>query len=188
MKRFSISALGAGLVSAAMLAQSMPPPTPTPGDSAPTIRSSTAAGTVLLTGTVWKYTAGQSITIRTGDGKDHEMALQPGVRVDGSVVVGGLAALMWATDNAGNPRVMSITAPPGSAMDIERSSAAAGPYGAGTPGRTPRPAGTTTPGPAPGPVPDPRALAPPDSGRVLAIAERLGSGKIDGAGRVFRTS
>jgi hypothetical protein len=164
MKRFSIPVLGTGLVSAAMLAQSAPPPTPTPGDSAPAIRSSTAAGTVLLTGTVWKYAAGQSITIRTGDGKDHEMALQPGVRVDGSVVVGGLAALMWATDNAGNPRVMSITAPPGSAMDIERSAPSVGTYGTGTPrpnpaattpGRTPRPKGTTTPGPRPDQYPTP---------------------------------
>ena len=163
------------------LAQYAPAPTPTPGDSNPTTRSSTAAGTVLLTGTVWRYTPNQSITIRTGDGKDHDMPLQSGVRVDGSVVVGGLAALMWANDNEGKPRVMSITAPPGSAMDIEHSSPAVGSYGTGTPrpaqaaatpfgssttpGRTAPPARTTTPGsrdqyPSPGPSPRPTPAGP----------------------------
>src|SRR5262245_10875042 len=165
MKRFPIPVLCAGLASAAVLAQTAPPPTPTPGDYAPTTRSSSAAGTELLTGTVWKYSAGQSITIRTGDGRDHELALQSGVRVDGAVVVGGPAALMWMTDNAGKTRVMSITAPPGSAMETQGSTTS--PYRPSTtPVRTPNPARSTTPGPrsdqypSPGPSPRPTPAGP----------------------------
>jgi len=154
MKRLSILALAAGLVSSAALAQSGPPPTPTPAEQ--TTRSSSAAGTELLTGTVWAYSPGQSITIKTGDGKEHQMALQPDVRVDGSVVEGKLASLMWATDNAGKPRVMSITAAPGSAMDLERASR----QSYATPRANPSPASkpprvTATPGPRPDRVPSP---------------------------------
>ena len=99
-----------------------PSPTPTPGTAySPLSRSSTAAGTQLMTGTVWAYEPGKSISIRIGGGKQYDMTLEPNVRVDGSVAVGQLASLMWTTDNAGKTRVMSITAAPGSAMDIERS-------------------------------------------------------------------
>lgn len=133
MKKTTWLALSLGLVGAVATAQ--PSPTPTPGSAySPTsgtapcsaIVASTgstpcAAGTQLMTGTVWAYQPGKSITIRVGDGKQYDMALAPGVRVDGSVAVGQLASLMWTTDNAGKTRVMSITAAPGSAMDIEHS-------------------------------------------------------------------
>jgi hypothetical protein len=89
---------------------------------------------------------------------------------------------MWITDNAGRPRVMSITAPPGSAADIEHSAPSVGARGTGTPrpyqaattpfGATATPGGapgsarTTTPGPrpdqypSPGPSPRPTPAGP----------------------------
>ncbi|HKD20093.1 MAG TPA: hypothetical protein VKG23_19750, partial [Thermoanaerobaculia bacterium] len=106
MKKTIWLALSLALFAAVSTAQ--PSPTPTPGTAySPLSRSSTAAGTQLMTGTVWAYQPGKSITIRTGDGKQFDMALEPNVRVDGSVAVGQLAALMWTTDNAGKTRVMS---------------------------------------------------------------------------------
>ena len=108
-----------GFVGAAATAQ--PSATPTPGAYSPASPSSSVAGTQLMTGTVWAYQPGRSISIKVGDGKQYDMTLEPGVRVDGSVAVGQLASLMWTTDNAGKTRVMSITAAPGSAMDIEHS-------------------------------------------------------------------
>ena len=131
VKNTSFLVLALGLVSAAAMA--LPSPTPTPPQAsassagpcsaivASTGSTPCAAGTQLMTGTVWAYRPGQSITIRVDEGKQYEMALEPGVRVDGSVAVGHLASLMWTTDNAGKTRVMSITAAPGSAIDIEHS-------------------------------------------------------------------
>jgi hypothetical protein len=109
-----------------------------------------------MTGTVWAYQPGKSITINVEEGKQFEMALAPGVRVDGSVEVGHLASLMWTTDNAGKTRVMSITAAPGSAMDIEHSAPSIV-----TPTRRPTPIpATSTPVPT---TPTPRRT--PHSGR-----------------------
>ena len=145
----SLLVLVFGPVSAAAMGQ--PSPTPTqasPSSAGPcsaivASAGSTpcAAGTQLMTGTVWAYRPGQIITIRVDEGKQYEMALEPGVRVDGSVAVGHLAALMWTTDTAGKTRVMSITAAPGSAMDIERSAPS---VDMPTPRPTPVPA-TSTP-------------------------------------------
>lgn len=121
-----------------------PPPTATPAvtDANSAVKSTTAAGTQLLTGTVWSYRAGQTISIKTGDGKMYDMTLEPNVRVDGSVQEGQLASLMWMTDNAGKTRVMSITAAPGNAMDIEHSAPS-----------------VPTPTPRPSPVPRPTPTA-----------------------------
>lgn len=116
------SGLGLAVLAAAAvaLAQTQPQGTPTPGPPhlAP---NSSAIGTQLLSGTVWAYKPGQSITLKTSDGQQYDMPLESGVRVDGSVVEGKLAAIMWTTDSAGRTKVMSITAAPGSAADIERS-------------------------------------------------------------------
>jgi len=119
------------LGSAGAVASAQPTPTPTrPSASSPSssgpcsaiLTSQTcAAGTQLLTGTVWDYSPGRNITIKVDDGRQVEMPLEPGVRVDGSVAVGHLASLMWASDSAGKTKVMSITAAPGSADDIEHS-------------------------------------------------------------------
>ena len=112
-----------------------------------------------MTGTVWAYSPGRSITIKVEEGKQFVMTLESGVRVDGSVVVGQLASLMWTTDGAGKTRVMSITAAPGSAMDIEHSAPSivsptrrptappptSTPGSSTTPKRTPRPAATPKP-------------------------------------------
>lgn len=169
MKKASFLVLALGLVRVAAMAQ--PSPTPTlasPSSAGPcsaivATAGSTpcAAGTQLMTGTVWAYRPGQSITLRVDEGKQYEMALEPGVRVDGSVAVGHLASLMWTTDNAGKTRVMSITAAPGSAMDIERSApSVAMPTARPTPvpaTRTPVPSSSTphrTP-PRAGPTPTP---------------------------------
>ena len=120
VKKTTGLALALGCVCAAANAQYSS--TPTPGSSSSQASpSSSAAGTQLMTGTVWAYQPGKSITIKVGEGKQFDMALEPGVRVDGSVAVGQLASLMWTTDNAGKTRVMSITAAPGSALDIEHS-------------------------------------------------------------------
>ena len=121
MKKTFGFALTLGFVCAAAFAQPSPTPAAAGGSAGPASPSSSAAGTQLMTGTVWAYAPGKSITIKVGDGKQYEMALEPNVRVDGSVAVGQLASLMWTTDNAGKTRVMSITAAPGSAMDIEHS-------------------------------------------------------------------
>ena len=95
-----------------------------------------------MTGTVWAYRPGQSITIKIEEGKQFEMPLDSGVRVDGSVVEGQLASVMWTTDNAGKTHVMSITAAPGSAMDIEHSAPRMVTL---TPPPTPVPASTPVP-------------------------------------------
>jgi hypothetical protein len=131
VKKMTWIALSFGLACAAAIAQ----PSPTPAAAGPASPSSTAAGTQLMTGTVWAYQPGKSISIRVGDGKQYDMTLEPNVRVDGSVAVGQLAALMWTTDNMGKTRVMSITAAPGSAMDIEHSAPSIA-----TPTRRPTPA------------------------------------------------
>ncbi len=132
----------AALTAANVARAQAPPPTPTPAspDAGSATRSSTAAGTQLLTGTVWTYRPGQAISIKTGDGKMYDMALEPNVRVDGSVREGQLASLMWLTDNNGKTRVMSITAAPGNAMDIERSAPS-------VPSPTPRPSPVPRPTP-----------------------------------------
>ncbi len=132
----------AALAPAGVSRAQTPPPTATPAatDTNSAVHSTTAAGTQLLTGTVWTYRPGQAITLKTGDGKMYDMALEPNVRVDGSVREGQLASLMWLTDNNGKTRVMSITAAPGNAMDIEHSAPS-------VPTPTPRPS------PAPRPTP-----------------------------------
>lgn len=159
MKKTTWIALSLGLACAAANAQPSPTPNAAGGAAGPASPSSTAAGTQLMTGTVWAYQPGKSISIRVGDGKQYDMTLEPNVRVDGSVAVGQLAALMWTTDNMGKTRVMSITAAPGSAMDIEHSAPsiatptrrptpAPAPVSSSTPGRTPRaPRATPTPSP-----------------------------------------
>ena len=163
MKKTIWIALSLGLACAAAIAQPSPTPNAPGGAAGPASPSSTAAGTQLMTGTVWAYQAGKSISIRVGDGKQYDMTLEPNVRVDGSVAVGQLAALMWTTDNLGKTRVMSITAAPGSAMDIEHSApsiatptrrptpapvSSTPATSSSTPGRTPRaPRATPTPSP-----------------------------------------
>jgi len=156
VKNASCLVLALGLVSAGALAQPSPTPGSAYGQASP---SSSAAGTQLMTGTVWAYSPGRSITIKVEEGKQFVMTLESGVRVDGSVVVGQLASLMWTTDGAGKTRVMSITAAPGSAMDIEHSAPSivsptrrptappptATPGSSTTPKRTPRPAATPKP-------------------------------------------
>ena len=144
MKKSTWLALVLGLVCAVATAQPSPTPAAPAGAYGSASPSSTAAGTQLMTGTVWAYQPGKSISIRVGDGKQYDMALEPGVRVDGSVAVGQLAALMWTTDNAGKTRVMSITAAPGSAMDIEHSAPSVP-----TPTRRPTLVPQLTPTPAP---------------------------------------
>ena len=150
MKNAFFLVLALGLISATAAAQSSPTPSSSYGQASP---STSAAGTQLMTGTVWAYSPGRSITIKVEDGKQFDMVLEPKVRVDGSVVVGQLASLMWTTDSNGKTRVMSITAAPGSAMDIEHSApsivtptrrptappATATPDASTTPRRTPRP-------------------------------------------------
>jgi hypothetical protein len=159
VKKTTWIALSLGLTCAAAIAQPSPTPAAAGGAAGPASPSSTAAGTQLMTGTVWAYQPGKSISIRVGDGKQYDMTLEPNVRVDGSVAVGQLAALTWTTDNTGKTRVMSITAAPGSAMDIEHSAPsiatptrrptpAPAPVSSSTPGRTPRaPRATPTPSP-----------------------------------------
>ena len=115
----ALLAIAAALVCAATLAQRQNPPG-NPGAS-PDTQNRNAVGTQLMSGTVWDYAPGQSITIKAGDGKEYRMPLQHGVRVDGTIAVGQLAAVMWMTDNAGATRVMSLTGPPGAPTDIERS-------------------------------------------------------------------
>jgi hypothetical protein len=147
VKKTTWLALSLGLVSAVVAAQPSPTPTAPAGAYGSASPSSSAAGTQLMTGTVWAYQPGKSITIRIAGGKQFDMALEPNVRVDGSVAVGQLAALMWTTDNAGKTRVMSITAAPGSPMDIERSAPSI-PTPTRRPTIAPAPA-TSTPGTSP---------------------------------------
>ena len=171
MKKRSFLVLAVGLVSFAAMAQ--PSPTPTqasPSSAGPcsaivASKGSTpcAAGTQLMTGTVWDYRPGQSITLRVDEGKQYEMAIEPGVRIDGSVVVGHLASLMWMADNAGKTRVMSITAAPGNAMDIEHSAP-----GVATPAPRSTPAPSTSTPAAPSATPhrsphSPRPTVTPSS-------------------------
>src|SRR5215831_5010296 len=112
-------AFALALASVAALAQRQSAPaTPAPN---PETQNRNAVGTQLMSGTVWNYAPGQSITIKAGDGKEYQMPLQSGVRVDGTIAVGKLAAVMWTTDSGGATRVMSLTGPPGAPSDIERS-------------------------------------------------------------------
>jgi hypothetical protein len=159
----ALLAIAAVLVGVTALAQRQnPPATPAPN---PETQNRSVVGTQLMSGTVWDYAPGQSITLKAGDGKEYKMPLRQGVSVAGIVKVGQLAAVMWMTDNAGGTRVMSITGPPGAPSDIERSAPGMGspppatavpnvtPSGSGTPGlggaaprSTPRTAGTPAPG------------------------------------------
>jgi hypothetical protein len=159
----ALLAIAAGLVCVAAAAQRQNAPA-NPAAS-PETQNRNAVGTQLMSGTVWDYTPGQSITIKSGDGKEYRMPLQQGVRVDGTIAIGQLAAVMWTTDNAGGSRVMSLTGPPGAPSDIERSApsmtspppatavpnvtpsgqSAPGPGGGGT-RSTPRMTGTPVPG------------------------------------------
>jgi hypothetical protein len=138
--------LAAAILSVAGVAQMSSQRTPPPSGAYGETRNTSAVGTQLMTGTVWGYKPGQSITIKAGDGKEYEMPLTPGVRVDGSVAEGHLAVVMWTTDSDGKTRVMSITAAPGGASDIERSA----PSVSGRPPATAVPNVTPAPG-APGP-------------------------------------
>lgn len=141
MKRMTWVVLALGLFRAAATAQT---PSPTPGNTYnPASQGCCVAGTQLMTGTVWDYRPGQSITVKIEEGKQFEMALDPGVRVDGSVSVGRLASVMWTTDSSGKTHVMSITAAPGSAMDVEHSVPSMV-----TPTPRPTPASTSTPVPS----------------------------------------
>ncbi len=159
----TLLAIAAVLVGVTALAQKQNPPGPQAPN--PETQNRNAVGTQLMSGTVWDYAPGQSITIKAGDGKEYKMPLLQGVRVDGTVKVGQLAAVMWMTDNAGGTRVMSITGPPGAPSDIEKSAPSlvspppatavpnVTPSGSGTPGlggaaprSTPRMAGTPAPG------------------------------------------
>jgi len=159
----ALVAFALALASVAALAQRQSAPaTPAPN---PETQNRNAVGTQLMSGTVWNYAPGQSITIKAGDGKEYQMPLQSGVRVDGKIAVGQLAAVMWTTDSGGATRVMSLTGPPGAPSDIEKSAPGmtsappatavpnVTPSDSGTPGpggarrRTPRMAGTPGPGP-----------------------------------------
>lgn len=176
----ALLAFAAILVAVAALARQNAPATPAPN---PETQNRNAVGTQLMSGTVWEYAPGRSITIKAGDGKEYQMPLAQGVRVDGTIAVGRLAAVMWTTDTGGATRVMSLTGPPGAPSDIERSAPSMGspapatavpnvtPSGSSTPGprggsvrRTPGASGTpgpgedgdrwtTTPGPRPTPAP-----------------------------------
>jgi hypothetical protein len=115
----ALFATPAVLVSVAALAQ-RPNPAPTPAPN-PETQNRNAVGTQLMSGTVWDYTPGRSITMKAADGKEYQMPLQPGVRVDGTIAVGRLAAVMWTTDSGGATRVMSLTGPPGAPSDIEKT-------------------------------------------------------------------
>lgn len=137
----------AALVSVVALAQ-RPSPAPTPAPN-PETQNRNAVGTQLMSGTVWDYAPGKSITMKASDGKEYQMPLQPGVRVDGTIAVGRLAAVMWTTDSGGATRVMSLTGPPGAPLDIERSAPSPGspPPATAVPNVTPS---------APRPTPTPR--------------------------------
>lgn len=137
----SLLAFALALASVAALAQRQNPPTA----QNPETQNRNAVGTQLMSGAVWDYTPGQSITIKAGDGKEYQMPLQPGVRVDGTIAVGRLAAVMWTTDSGGATRVMSLTGPPGGPSDIEKSA----------PSLTSPPPATAVPNVKPTPPPRP---------------------------------
>lgn len=147
MKRqlLSLLPLAAVFVSVVALAERQNPPQPTPAQN-PESPSRNAVGTQLLSGSVWDYTPGQSITIKASDGKEYRMPLTSGVRVDGAIVVGRLAAVMWTTDSGGNTRVMSLTGPPGGPSDLVGSAPSRA-----TPPATAGPPVTPTPRPRPTP-------------------------------------
>lgn len=149
----ALLAIGAILVGVTALAQRQSP-TPTPAPN-PETQNRNAVGTQLMSGTVWDYTPGQSITIKAGDGKEYRMPLQQGVRVDGAVTVGKLAAVMWNTDAGGATRVMSITGPPGAPSDLEKSAPgmASPPPATAVPNITPSGVGSPGPGGAARPTP-----------------------------------
>lgn len=154
-------AFAAILVSVVALGQKQNAPATPPN---PETQNRSAVGTQLMSGTVWDYAPGQSITIKASDGREYRMPLQQGVRVDGTVKVGKLAAVMWNTDAGGATHVMSITGPPGEPSDIEKSAPGMKsappatavpnltPSGLGTPGvggGSPHPTPPARPTPAP---------------------------------------
>ena len=159
----ALLAIAATLVCVAALAQRQNTPA-APGAN-PDTQNRNAAGTQLMSGTVWDYTPGQSITIKAGDGKEYRMALQQGVRVDGTIAVGRLAAIMWTTDNAGATRVMSLTGPPGAPSDIERSAPgmSSPPPATAVPNVSPSGPGSSAPGGG-GMRPAPRTTGTPGPG------------------------
>ena len=148
MTSLALAAAAAVLVSVAALARQNATPTPAPN---PETQNKNAVGTQLMSGTVWDYAPGRSITIKASDGKEYPLPLQSNVRVDGTIVVGQLAAVMWTSDTGGATRVMSITGPPGSPADIERSAPSVGgaPPATAVPNVTPKVAPPPRPTPAP---------------------------------------
>ncbi len=158
-----LAVAGLAIASAAALAQSPgSAPTPAAGQSGLNPNSANGSGMQISTGTVTQYAAGQRIAVKLDGGQELALDLQKDVRVDGSVAVGQLAAIMWMTDNAGNKRVTSITAAPGPGdsgrSTLERNYAGmSGTPKATTPGRDLTPAPMTTPTPAPTPKPTPRS-------------------------------
>lgn len=163
-----IAAFGAALARSQSSA-----PTPAAGQSGLNPSSANGSGMQLSTGTVTDYKAGQRIAIALDGGQQLALDLDQGVRVDGSVAVGQLAAIMWMTDNTGKQRVTSITAAPGpgdkgkSALEANYAGMSRTPP-ATYPARSLTPVSATTPTPRPadskprgGPTPSP--TSPPRS-------------------------
>jgi hypothetical protein len=113
MRLFFAAMAAMALTAAQIAAQSSPAPTPAAGQSGLSPSTSNGSGAQIMTGTVTRYKAGESIAIKLGDGKELSFSLDKSVRADGLVAPGQLAAVMWSTDNTGKQRVTSITSAPG---------------------------------------------------------------------------
>ena len=115
MKKSSWIAAGLVCGTGLLLAQTSPPPKPTPaaGQSGLSPSMANGSGMQLSTGTVVEYKPGQRIGVRVSDKDIVTLDLDKNVRVDGLVAEGQLAAVMWMADSGGARRVTSITAAPG---------------------------------------------------------------------------
>jgi hypothetical protein len=153
MRLFLAATVALALMAAQVPAQSNPTPVPTPaaGQSGLSPSTSNGSGAQIMTGTVTRYKAGDSIAIKLGDGKELSFSLDKSVR----------AAVMWSTDNTGKQRVTSITSAPGPGdsgtasleSSYQQMSMTPGPKGmqvtaAPTNGPTIQTPGAATPGPA----------------------------------------
>ena len=123
---------------------------PAPSTTAPAARARRPTPEMAsVTGTVKQYQKGKSIVIVGPDGRGRKLVVDGTTRIDGPVSRGQSVTAVWMTDDAGRPRVHSLSAYPRSNTETAASTSPSGaaPAHAAPPARPdePTPAETAAP-------------------------------------------
>jgi membrane peptidoglycan carboxypeptidase len=97
-----------------------------------------------VTGTVKQYRKGKSIVVVGPDGRGRKLVIDGTTHIDGPVTRGHSVTAVWMTDDAGRPRVHSISTYPRASAESAASASPSGPTEPAPP-RRPTPEETAIP-------------------------------------------